>query len=98
MLAISRIHDTVEAQAKLVEGTLNDSETIEIIKTGNKFNRNRKSEVPKYKQHNKMTKVNNTCIYCGNTYSHKNKCQAEGVSCHTCGKLNHFSKTNHYGV
>lgn len=31
-----------------------------------------------------------SCNKCGQ--SHRTKCPAEGVSCHKCGKFNHFAK------
>ncbi len=58
-------------------------------------------------KHSKRNAENkDTCYYCGRTYPHKGKCPAEGATCHSCGKSNHFSnvcrskntdqsKTNH---
>ncbi len=100
LLKISRAHDTVEAQARLIEqqGDI-DTLYVDMIKTDRKS-----TNIHKYpyknnykpnKFSNKSTKIDSTtkdtCYYCGRSYPHKGKCPAEGATCHSCGKSNHFS-------
>jgi hypothetical protein len=100
LLKISRANDTVEAQARLIEQQ-DDTDTlhVDMIKTDRKS-----TNIHKYpyknnykpnKFSNKSTKTDSTtkdtCYYCGRSYPHKGKCPAEGATCHSCGKSNHFS-------
>ena len=41
---------------------------------------------------NTQSRYNKSCFNCGHTYPHEGICPAKGKTCHSCGKLNHFSK------
>jgi hypothetical protein len=96
LLKISRAHDTVEAQARLIEQQ-DDIDTlyVDMIKTDRKSTNSHKypykNNYKPNKFSNKSTKIDSTtkdtCYYCGRSYPHKGKCPAEGATCHSCGKL-----------
>ena len=83
LLELGRVHDTVENQAKLVEGKNDEKDSVDAIKHKKKSYQNTYSK--------KVTKSNERkCFNCGGEYPHRDECKAKGKECYNCGRLNHF--------
>lgn len=89
-LQIAKGMEAARENATAIEQVSHSSSNIcglkkSSYKSKNKsFNNNNKSNLTNHQQQQAK------CNKCGQ--SHNNKCPADGMKCHVCGKLNHFAK------
>ena len=97
LLSMGRVHDTIEAQAQIVECTINNDSIKQIsnIKAKHYVKYNNPTQMNKSKNQNQFNYHNTTdkkCSNCGyNWHKEKTQCPARGKRCNYCGKPNHYA-------
>ncbi|XP_038060081.1 uncharacterized protein K02A2.6-like [Patiria miniata] len=91
LLTTARAYELSDTQAKSMEKHPSPStETVHKVHSS-KYRSSSSQQLGK-SAHMAKPRHSVPCRNCGGTFPHKTQCPAKGVTCHTCGKLNHFAK------
>ena len=90
LLQLGRINDTVEEQAKIVEGVAENFSSNEEINMINS-NKNRLHKFETRRKYFGKDKTDKKCFKCGLRYPHEGSCPAIGKKCRKCHQLGHYA-------